>query len=492
MLLKYDYYNHVSTYIIFIGEDLMFFGRAKELEVLEKLYRKSGFELLVLYGRRRIGKTTLISHFIQDKPAIFFTAQEANDKINLQIFSNMIYQFFKLEKMELPAFTDWNSAFLFLAEKSLRKRHILVFDEFPYAVNANKGLKSILQNVIDHKLKESNIFIILSGSQIGFMENEVMSSKSPLFGRRTAQMKLAGFDYIDASEMLSKFNNEDKIKLFSCIGGTPYYLSRINKQLNFEDNLRALFFDSSGYLYEEPLMLLKQELREGAMYNSIISAIALGATKLNDISTKIGEERSKTIKYIDVLIGLNILDKEFPFGDNTEKSRKGIYRIRDNCYRFWYRYVFLNKPGIEQGIGAVLLKSFLPDLNSFIGGPFEEICFQYMIRMNIQRKLPFVFTKSGRWWEKSTEIDMIFSDSSKKQFIFAECKWRNSINDKAVLENLLEKANIFKSEYLKNESAALKIYYYIFSKNTYSKSCESYAERLGNVKLINLKNLFEF
>jgi len=461
----------------------MFFGRAKELEIMENMYKKHSFELLVLYGRRRIGKTTLISHFIQDKPAIFFSAQEANDVINLKIFSEQIYQFFELESAGLPAFTDWNNAFTFLAEKARTKRFILVFDEFPYAVGANKGLKSILQNVIDHKLKDSNIFIILSGSHIGFMENEVLGSKSPLFGRRTAQMKLAGFDYIDAAAMLSKFNNEDIIRLYSCIGGTPYYLSRIDKNISFEKNLELLFFEPSGYLYEEPLMLLKQELREGAMYNSIISAIATGATKLNEISLKIGEERSKTIKYIDTLIGLNILYKEFPFGENPEKSRKGLYRIKDNCYRFWYRYVFTNKAAIEQGAGAALLKHFLPDLNSFIGGPFEDICMQYMIRMNNLQALPFVFSISGRWWDSNTEIDMIFSDVSRKKIIFAECKWRNELKDTAALKELVENSKTFNFD-------RENIYYFLFSKKTFSKSCEALAKEIGNVRLIGVKELF--
>jgi AAA+ ATPase superfamily predicted ATPase len=375
----------------------IFVGRAQELDTLEKMYNKGGFEMLVMYGRRRIGKTTLLSKFIENKPAIFFSAQEANDKMNLEIFSGLLYRFFEAAEGR-PAFTDWNSAFLYLAEKVRGRRLILVFDEFPYAVGANKGLKSILQNVIDHAFKNLDLFIILSGSQIGFMENEVMGYKSPLFGRRTAQMKIGGFDYIDAAGMLSKFSAEDKIRLYCCIGGTPYYLARIDKSLGFEKNLESLFFEPSGYLYEEPLMLLKQELREGAVYNSIISAIASGATRLNEIANRTGEDRSKAIKYIDTLIGLNILYREFPFGENPEKSRKGIYRIKDNCYRFWYRYVFMNKSVIEQGAGAALFKSFLPELNSHIGGPFEEICMQYMIRMNRLEALPFVFTQSGRWW----------------------------------------------------------------------------------------------
>ena len=470
----------------------MFFGRMKELEILEKMYKKHGFEMLVLYGRRRIGKTTLISQFIQGKPAIFFSAQEVNDKMILEVFSRQLYQFFGMAKSGLPSFTDWNSAFMFLAEKAHNQRLILVIDEFPYAVGANKGLKSILQNVIDHVFKNLNLFIILSGSHIGFMENEVMGYKSPLFGRRTAQIKLSGFDYIDAASMFPKFSSEDKVRLYSCIGGTPYYLARIDKQLSFEKNLEMLFFTPSGYLYEEPLMLLKQELREGAVYNSIISAIAMGATKLNEIASLTGEERSKVIKYLDTLIGLNIVHKEFPFGDNPEKSRKGIYCIRDNCYRFWYRYVFTNKAAIEQEAGAMLLKFFLPELNSYIGGPFEEICMQYMIRMNKRSALPFVFTRSGRWWgpnpktRKTEEIDMVFSDINGKHFIFAECKWRNELKDTAALESLIEKSELLKHDYNNHVS----MYYYLFSKVEFSRSCHSLAGRMGNVILIGLKDLF--
>jgi AAA+ ATPase superfamily predicted ATPase len=513
----------------------MFFGRTKELEILEKMYKKRSFELLVLYGRRRIGKTTLISQFIRDKPAIFFSALEANDKMNMEIFSRLLYQFYGLSKAGLPAFTDWNSAFLFLAEKTREKRLVLVFDEFPYAAAANKGLKSVLQNAIDHMFRKLNLFIILSGSQIGFMENEVLGYKSPLFGRRTAQIKLSGFDYIDAAGMFSGFNNEDKIRLYSCVGGTPYYLARIDRQLTFEKNLEMLFFEPAGYLYEEPLMLLKQELREGAMYNSIITAIAMGATRLNEIALITGEERSKVIKYLDTLIGLNILHKEFPFGESPEKSRKGIYRIRDNCYRFWYRYVFANRVVIEQGAGATLLKSFMPELNSYIGGPFEEICMQYMIRMNNLSALPFVFTQSGRWWGQNPKtrqqeeidcmrrvhtlphrgkikgmyletntlpkqqparqgevVDMVFSDTNRKQFIFAECKWRNDPRDTAALEGLIEKSKLLKHDYNNHVSTTYQqdVFYYLFSKVPFSKPCISLAKQMGNVNLIGLRELF--
>jgi len=279
--------------------------------------------------------------------------------------------------------------------------------------------------------------------------------------------------------------------LYCCVGGTPYYLSRIDKQLSVEKNLEKLYFEPAGYLYEEPLMLLKQELREGAVYNSIISAIALGAARLNEISLRIGEERTKTIRYLDTLIGLNILRKEFPFGENPEKGKRGIYRIMDNCFRFWYRYVFTNKTVIEQGAGAAFLKSFLPEINSYIGGPFEDICMQYMIRMNNLLALPFVFTRSGRWWgtnpktRQQEEIDMVFSDT--KHFIFAECKWRNDLKDTAILKTLIEKSKLLIHD---NNIKQQDIFYYLFSKTPFSKSCISLAYQTGNVFLVGQKELF--
>jgi AAA+ ATPase superfamily predicted ATPase len=235
-------------------------------------------------------------------------------------------------------------------------------------------------------------------------------------------------------------------------------------------------------------MLLKQELREGGLYHSAISAIAGGATRLNEISSKIGEERSKTIKYLDTLIGLGILYKEFPFGDDPAKSRKGIYRIKDNCYRFWYRYVFMNKAAVEQGFGPQLLKSFLPELNSFIGGPFEDVCMQYMMRKNAEDALPFLFTRSGRWWGgnpktgTAEEIDCMFCDNERRRVIFAECKWRNDGQGAAVLKNLAEKAELF-PDYKEK-------YFYVFSKAPFSKSCIALARQMGNVKLVGINKLF--
>ncbi|MDR0287966.1 MAG: ATP-binding protein [Clostridiales bacterium] len=177
----------------------MFVGRDKELSVLNKLYEEKTFQMVVIYGRRRIGKTTLISEFITGKPAIFFTAQEVNDTLNLNQFSKQVYNFFDMP-VSTRAFVNWNNAFEFLAEKAKNRQIILAFDEFPYAAAANRSLRSILQTAIDHDLKTTGLFLILCGSHMSFMENEVLGYKSPLFGRRTAQIRLDGFDYYDAGK----------------------------------------------------------------------------------------------------------------------------------------------------------------------------------------------------------------------------------------------------------------------------------------------------
>ena len=442
----------------------MFVGREKELAALNKLYNGNAFQMVVMYGRRRIGKTTLIAEFISGKPAIFFTAQEVNDPLNLSRFSKMIYGFFDVPE-SAGAFDNWSSAFEFLAEKAKTQRFILAFDEFPYAASANRSLKSSLQIAIDHGFKDTGLFLILCGSHVGFMESEVLGYKSPLFGRRTAQIKLEGFDYYDAGKMLGGFSSEDKVKLYACVGGTPHYLSQINAGESFEENMKRLYFDISGYLFNEPVMLLQQELREPAMYNSIISAIAGGASKLNEIATKIGEDSPKTSKYLKTLVNLQIVRKAYPFGENPQNSRRGIYRIADNCYSFWYRFVFPYIQEIESGSGDIVADAEMRSerLPSYIGAPpFETVCLQYLQRANKVGGLPLSATSFGTWWGADTkekaqaDFDAIAANRSTGQILLGECKWKSSVSFKAETKKLMDKEHLL-AEYKER-------YYYIFSK----------------------------
>ena len=443
----------------------MFIGRDNELAALNKLYDEESFQMVVMYGRRRIGKTTLISEFISDKPAILFTAQELNDPLNLALFSRKIYSFFNIPDT-VGAFDNWTGAFEFIAVKAKEQRFILAFDEFPYAVSANKSLKSILQTAIDHNFTKTRLFLILCGSQVGFMESEVLGYKSPLFGRRTAQMKLDGFDYYESGKMLGGFSDEDKLKLYACVGGTPHYLSLVKSSESFEENIKRLFFSSSGYLFNEPMMLMQQELREPAMYNSIVSAIAGGATRLNEIAAKISEDSPKVSKYLQTLVSLQIVRKVYPFGENYQNSRKGIYRILDNCYGFWYRFVFPNIQEIEDGSGDIVAEAevFGERLSSYIGKPpFENICLQYLQRANRSGKLPFAATSFGTWWgndpkaKAQSDIDVVAANRGSKQIVLGECKWRSGTSLNAAADSLSSKDHLL-PEYKDR-------YYYVFLRN---------------------------
>jgi len=291
--------------------------------------------------------------------------------------------------------------------------------------------------------------------------------------------------------MLPFASNTDKIRYYACVGGTPHYLAQIESGLSFEDNIKELFFQPSGYLYGEPAMLLQQELREPSVYNSIIAVIATGASRLNDISTKIGEDTSKTIKYVKTLMDLKILHKEHPFGYNPERSRKGIYMISDNCFRFWYRYVFLNKTGIESGIGAELAdSSVFPGLSSFIGKPvFEEICRQYLIRRNKERTLPFLASNFGVWWgtdpvlKVNSDIDVVADNKSEKKLLLCECKWRNKSVDAEDVQNLISKANLI-PDYK-------ECWYMFFSKAPYTRAARRLEQENEKLSLATFDMLFD-
>ena len=468
----------------------MFVSRTDELSAMQKFYNKDTFQMVVLYGRSRVGKTTLISEFIKDKPAILFSAQEANEHLNLRLFSESVYRFFGLPASTGP-FQSWHDAFSFIAEKAKGQRFVLAIDEFPYIATTNKSIKSILQNIIDHELKNSQLYLILCGSQISFMEKSVLGAKSPLFGRRTAQFKLGGFDYYDAAQMLGGASNEDKIKYYACIGGTPHYLAQVDTRLSFEENVIDLYFTPQGYLYSEPTMLLQQELREPAMYNTIISAIATGSSRLNDISTKIGEETAKSTKYMKTLMDLRILARIVPFGENPERSRKSLYEIADHCYRFWYKYVFFNRAGIETGIGRNIAESIVfPELAAFIGKPaFEEVCRQFIQRQNRKTQLPFLATEFGQWWgtdpraKQSADIDIVVGNRAQGKLLLGECKWRNEQTDAGEIQKLLDKARLL--------PGYQDVFFMFFSKAPYTPAAQELERNNPNLKLITLDMLFE-
>jgi hypothetical protein len=462
----------------------MFIGREQELAELNELYEQDKFQLFVLYGRRRVGKTTLLNEFCKDKDTIFYSAEQSNNKLNLEKFSAQVFQFYG--ETTLEPFASWDNAWTYINERQADQRLILVFDEFPYLVRKNKALLSTLQHLIDHSLQFGKLFIVLCGSYMGFMEKEVLGAKSPIFGRRTAQLHMKSFDYKTSIRFLDGFSEEDKLKLYGAFGGTALYLQQIQTGKTFEENIKNAFLKVTAYLYEEPLLLLRQEVQEPGIYSAIIEAIATGATKANEIATKTGEEQAKCIKYINTLCELGILYKETPFGEK-ESARKTIYGISDFMFRFWYRYVFGNRTLLETGAQeTVWQRRIQPNYNDYMGLVFEKVCKDYLYRKNSQGELPILFTSIGRWWgtnpkdRKQVEIDLIAEDDNS--YLMCECKWRNEALGMSVLSELQRKADVF----CKKRS---QTWYILFSKSGFTKAVIEESLKDTSIILVDMQEL---
>ena len=462
----------------------MFIGREREVAALDRLYESNKFEFAVIYGRRRVGKTALINHFIDNKEAIYFMGVESNEKQNLENFSKSIIEYSSGIEAE-TAFLSFQAALEYVFKLAEKKRLILAIDEYPYVARSSKSLASTLQLLIDKYKDTSKLMLILCGSSMSYMEDEVLAYKSPLYGRRTAQMKIFPFSFDEACRYLKNYSDEDKALAYGIVGGTPQYLLQMDDRLSIEDNIKNTYLNPISFLYEEPTNLLKQEVREPAIYMAIITAIAVGASRMSDISNKVGEDSNICANYLKSLINLGIVKKETPYGEKT--SRKSIYSIEDNMFRFWYRFVPNNNSVIMRGAADIVYRRIEPQLSEYMGAVFEEICKQYLWNLLLNGNSPVEFSELGRWWgndpieKKQTEID-IMGEQDKKTALFGECKWTNEKVDLGVLETLIKRSNLF---------SYVNVHLYLFSKSGFTKGCIDKANELGNVSLVTYSDMLK-
>lgn len=460
----------------------MFIGRERELAALNKLYSSDKFEFVVIYGRRRVGKTALINQFIGEKRSIYFTGIESNAKQNLENLSRSIIGYSSGIETE-TSFVSFQAALDYVFKLAERERLILVIDEYPYVARSSKSFASTLQLLIDKYKESSNLMLILCGSSMSYMEDNVLAYKAPLYGRRTAQIKLLPFDFEETCHYFKNLSDEDKALVYGIVGGTPQYLLQMNDMLSVEDNIKNTFLNPISFLYEEPINLLKQEVREPAIYTAIITAIAAGASRMSEISSKVGEDTNVCTTYLKNLINLGIVQKETPYGEKV--SRKTVYSIEDNMFRFWHRFVLDNSFLIARGAAELAYKRIEPQLSDYMGKVFEDISKQYLWKQLLKGKCPVEFTSLGRWWgndpiEKSqAEID-IMGEQDKITALFGECKWTSEKVDLGVLETLVKRSRLFSYK---------NVHFYLFSKSGFTKGCMDEAKKCGNVTLVSYADM---
>ena len=386
----------------------------------------------------------------------------------------------------------WLSAFEYAAQqaKQLDNPFLFIFDEFPYAAQANQALPSQLQIAIDHHFTQTNACIILCGSNEGFMESEVLGKKSPLYGRRTGQIHLKPFDYFEAAQMSHTSSPQEQVRYYATFGGTPYYLAQLDTSLTYEENVHRLMFSSSGLLYAEPSMLLRQELREPALYNAILSAVANGATTPKTIADQSGVALTSVGKYLKTLVNLHILARKTPFGTKVE-GRKALYYITDPFFAFWYRFVSPAVGAIELGAGAAAAREVTTgqSLSTFEGHQFETITTQWLARRNTQEGLPFLATEFGSWWgtdpqaKEQVDIDVIAANAQRRSIIAGECKWRENFNETETLKTLEHRAQLIPGNWDKS-------YLYLFSKKPLSSATQNKIKNNPALRSITLKEMY--
>jgi len=472
----------------------MFIGRETELQFLNDAFNSDKAEFIMLYGRRRVGKTELLNEFCADKSCIFYTCREYTDRKQLQSFTDKIHSY-KIKAFEyVDCFNNWEMAFSSVLQIPTTAKKLLVIDEFPYACKVNESIPSILQVLWDEKLRHENVMIILCGSAMSFIEKELLAEKNPLYGRTTGIYKMKPLPYSDAIKFFPNYSPEDKLLAYSILGGVPHYLRQFNKNISLEENIKRNILRKGCTLYNEVEFLLKQELRETAVYNTIVEAIALGNNSFGDILNKTHLEKSKLSVYLKNLIEISIIEKESPAlaTDKTKNSSsKGSYILTDNFFRFWYAFAFRNLTDLENDDSDGVWSECIQDeLHSFASKPFENICLDYLYLLNKRKKLPFRIHNASRYWGKTNqnvngklqsvnlEIDILAPDAKKQNFIFGECKFTNEPFDLHELKKLQSKVFVDGN-----------IYFYLFSLSGFTDTVKNVATSSNNIVLIDSSQL---
>jgi len=414
---------------------MTFYNRESELDALDTAFESAGHDFVVVYGRRRVGKTALLKEFCVDRPHIYFLAAQEAKSRQREKFVDTVAAYFD---DRVPRIDGWDEAFSYLGEKLDTEDLVVVIDEFPYLVEENDSLPSYIQGFVDEQLQETDSMLILCGSSVSTMESEVLGHESPLYGRRTAQFDVQPFSFRQARAVID-YDTETAIRSFAITGGTPMYLTLFDYSQSLAENVRSQILSPTSVLYNEPEFLLRTELRNPARYMSILEAIALGHTTPNEISGATGIDAGPLSKYLQTLRRLRLIDREIPVTAAQKKSKRSRYHVADEFLRFWFRYVEPNRSSIEEAPDVVYEGTIEPDLPSNVATTFEDVCHE-VVWEAIRRDKIEPYSEVGRWWYGEDEIDILGLAPNDDRMLLAECKWTSAPVGESLVEDLRGKA----------------------------------------------------
>lgn len=449
----------------------MFINREKELTLLEDDYQKEGLRLSVLYGRRRVGKTSLIKKFIQNRPSIYFFVTLENEIILIERFKLLVADFFKDDFLRTLPLQSIDQIFSYIAQKEFAEKLVIVIDEFQYLSKINPSTASIFQRIVDEICAQKNIMLILCGSIISMMHKETLSYSSPLYGRRTLAIKLEalGFEYLH--HFFKEKSSIELLERYACLYGVPKYLEMFDDRKDIFDAIEKNMLSKNAFLYDEPRFILQNEVSETMSYFTILEVIAGGEHKIGNIAGKLGKNVQNITSFMAKLIELELIYKEVPITEeNPHKSKKGLYFIKDNFFRFWFRYVLPYKSHLEMDNTAYVIEKIKKSFSEYISKTYEELCITQTMK-----DPRFDLLKCGRWWDKNSEIDVV--GVAEEYLLVGECKYSNKKVGVDILESLEAKT--------KNIDLKKPIrYFLLFSKSGFTQALEQEVQSREDLILV--------
>jgi AAA+ ATPase superfamily predicted ATPase len=420
----------------------MFWDRKRELSFLERQYEQPDAGLTVIYGRRRVGKTALLRQFLAGKPGLYFLADQQLEAEQRRRFQELMASAFDDPLAAQIDFRNWDSLFAYLGQRfSPDRKLVLVLDEFQYLARSNPAFPSILQRLWDEQWREKNVLLLLCGSLVGMMYETTLSYESPLYGRRTGQIRLRPLTFSDYAEVFPDRSFNERVELYSVTGGVPRYIEAFATGRSFSEIVGAEIFDRNGLLYDEPRFVLNEEISEAATYFSILRAIAHGEHKIGKIGGLLQVDSTRLSRYLRTLVDLDILEHRVPVTEaQPEKSKRGLYFISDQFFRFWFHYVFPNRSYLEGGNAEIAQQKLEGTFPAFVSLAFEQCCRESLWSLSLEGQLPFALERVGAWWNKDQEIDIVGINETTGDILLAECKWTERQVGIGVLAELRAKA----------------------------------------------------
>ncbi len=449
-----------------------FIGRGRELAALEELWARPAAQLLVTYGRRRTGKTALLLRFAQGKPTLYWPASQSSAAYLLRSFSQALWNY---ANPAVPAAADfsfghWEQALRFAGELAARDRLLLIIDEFPYVARADPSLPSVLQNVWDQRLKETSLFLALTGSHIGMMENTALSYKAPLYGRATGVLQVKPMSLADARQFLPAYSTTQAVEAYAILGGIPAYLEQFDDSRSLESNIRTRILNLTSFFLIDPLYLLNEALHEPRNYHAICAAIGVGARRPSEIVGMTGLERTNLPKYLNTLQTLGFTERRTPVSWREGGDGRGIYVIKDHYLRFYFRFVQPHLADLERGNLDGVVNRIMGQLPAFVGSSvFEELCQEWVLNRGLRGELPFRPARVGAYWDDKVELDVVAAGPSERAILLGEAKYTGSPVGEDILDDLQTRAKAL------SVPAGWRVHYALFARSGFAASLQARA-----------------